>query len=156
MGPVNHLLDRVPTYSNPLKSSIQVRQTNPTKREPDPHFQRTERDSERIEGETGGSRTREDPTRPKGTRLPLSQRTGRDSERGERVISRSQDERRPNPTKRNQTTHSQQTKRDSERGERVRLGRVRMREDPTRQGNQTPTTTPDREGFREDGKGRER
>ena len=53
-------------YSNPLKSSTQPRKTNPTK-EPDPHSQRTERDSERGEGdldESGREKTQPDQRGP--------------------------------------------------------------------------------------------
>jgi len=49
-------------------SEDERRPTRP--KEPDPHSQRTERDSERGEGVIWGGWTSEDPTRQRGTRLP--------------------------------------------------------------------------------------
>ena len=84
VGPVNHLLDRVPTYPNPLKSSTQPRKTQPNQRNQTPTLPTDKRGSVRGEGDVWSEDERR-PNPTKGTR-PHSQRTERDSERGEGVI----------------------------------------------------------------------
>jgi len=73
VGPVNHLLDRVPTYSNPLKSSTQVRKTNPTKGTKTPHHSNGQRGIQRGERvRLGGVRDERRPNPTNG----LERRTG--------------------------------------------------------------------------------
>jgi len=86
VGPVNHFIYLIEFQPTPIPSNPQHKTKRPTQpREPDPHHQRTERDSERGGVWLGEVRDERRPeTRQRGTR-PHSQRTGRDSERGEGV-----------------------------------------------------------------------
>ena len=72
----------------------------PDQRDQDPHSQRTERDSERGEGNSVNQDERRPNPTKKGNQTPHSQWTERDSGKTVRVIEgRVRDERRPNPTK---------------------------------------------------------